>query len=416
MTGAIGYLNRGGRWLPRIPVEPGRGWAVVLGWTLFLFFGTNFLLSGLPWTDVSVYLLQPLLWLSLGVLAFRLGQQEGQDAALRPGRWLLVIGLLVGLFQLALFLLAGVLFGFGNSPYARSPLAIVLNLWFAGAQLFGLEMARWYLVTALSRRSALLGFVVPWLLIALVSVSPATWARLSEAGRAFTFAGQTIFPTFAENLLATYLALTGGPFVALAYRGTLDVFEWVSPVMPNLMWTLTAFLGTVAPALGLLIARDLRLWRAAPQEQPQVQEQAPGAEQSAEPSSSGLGWVLAMVVGVFLFWFSTGMFGFRPALITGISMEPTMYAGDLAITREVAPSTIEVGDIVRFQSGQVSILHRVKEIQRKGTSFIFTTYGDNTEVIDAPWDASRLEGKLVLTVPKVGWAPLMVQKLIGRVQ
>lgn len=376
------------------------GWALVIGWLACLFYATNALLPQIAPADVNVYILQPLLWASLGALALALWRAEEGAAALPQDRWLTALAALVGLFQVTLFVLAGLLAGFGRSPYARQVHLVALNLWFVGTRLAGLELARWYLIRSLGRRSTFLGVALAWLALSVVSLPMAGFGQLREAETAFRFSGRLILPTAAENLLATYLALVGGPLPALAYRGTLAAYEWLSPILPNLQWTFTAFLDTIAPVLGLLIVRDLLSWRA-------------GAQ--ARRSASGTGWVMLAVFVVFLFWFNAGLFGVRPALISGISMEPTIKAGDIAITRPVSPDDVQVGDIVRFRQGKTAILHRVVEIQRESGKTVFITQGDNNNTTDEPWEADRLEGKLVLVIPKVGWVAIWLKQLIGSV-
>lgn len=398
-TGDLGLRRHG-----LAPALPRWGWALVTGWLVLLFVITNGLLSRVAPADLNIYVLQPVLWSSLGVLVFWLWRQEDREVAFPKNRWLAAVAALAGLFQVALFVLAGLLAGFGRSPYARQTHLVALNLWFVGTRLAGLELARWYLVRSLGRRSTFLGVAVAWFLLTVVTLSMASFGQLSQGETAFRFSGRLLLPTAAENLLATYLAFIGGPLPALAYRGTLAAFEWLSPILPNLQWTFTAFLGTVAPVLGLLIVRDLLSWRAASQE-------AVGPKRS----SSGTGWVLLVVFVVFLFWFNAGLFGVRPALISGISMEPTIKAGDIAITRPVSPGDVRVGDIVRYRQGHTAILHRVMEMYRQGDKTIFITKGDNNNTADAPWDSSQLEGKLVLLIPKVGWVPILLRQLIASV-
>lgn len=402
LTEATQEFGRRSRWPVPALASARQGWVLVAGGLLLLFYITSYLLPRVPSADLNIYVLQPLLWSSLGVLALGLWRREMRGTAFPIDRWLLVTAVLVGLFQIALFVLAGVLAGFGNSPYAHRIHLMALNIWFVGTRLVGLELARWYLVVALGPRSVLLGVAVAWLLLSLVAVPVASFDQLREAETAFRMSGRTLLPTASENLLATYLVLVGGPLASIAYRGSLAAFEWLSPILPNLKWTITAFLGTVAPALGLLIVRDLMEWRTAPQ------------ETATKGSSWGMGWVLVAVLAVFLFWFNTGLFGVRPALISGHSMDPTLMVGDIAITREVSASDIEVGDIVRYRLGGTSILHRVLEIRREGGRTVFITKGDNNNVEDRPVDESQLEGKLVVTIPKVGWVPIGLKKLIDR--
>lgn len=381
------------------------GWPLVAAWLAVVALIVNFVLifwvSSMP---LNMYIAQPLLWGSVGALAL---WTLGGDRKLPADRWLIAGAVMVGLFQVVLLFLAGLLAGFGNSPYSREPIYVALNLWFVAVRLAGLEMARWQLMQTVGRRRVLVGGALVWLLLTLASLPLRAFTNLPASAEAVDFLGGTVVPVAGQNLLATYLVVAGGPLASMAYLGTLLLFEWVPPVLPKLPWVLAVFLGMAVPALGLVVVRDLREWRTPVRE----------AEQE-EPSGSGLStlWVAVAALVVFLIWFNSGAFGVRPALIAGQSMEPTMGLGDVAITRQVPTSEIQVGDVVRFQQGGISVVHRVQEIRVERGQTLFITKGDNNSAADPLVPASWIEGKMVAMIPKVGWIGVAVKSLFGLVR
>ncbi|MEY2447668.1 MAG: hypothetical protein QOH79_1144, partial [Acidimicrobiaceae bacterium] len=83
----------------------------------------------------------------------------------------------------------------------------------------------------------------------------------------------------------------------------------------------------------------------------------------------------------------------------GISMEPTLHRGDLAIVR--AQPAYHVGEIVAYHSDSLHavVLHRI--IAREGDRFVFK--GDNNTWIDSDHPAqSALIGKMEIRLPGVG--------------
>ena len=211
--------------------------------------------------------------------------------------------------------------------------------------------------------------------------------------------GETLLPSLSENLLATYLALLGGPLVSIAYRGTLQAFEWLSPILPNLSWTVNAFLGTLIPALGLLAIHN------------QVAAQ-PASEVNDAPQSTGsvTAWVTVAVIAVLFLGFNTGMFGVRPSLIASGSMLPTLSVGDIVITKNVQPEEVAVGDIIRFRQEGVYTIHRVKAINESSHQYTFITRGDANNADDPPVLDANLAGKVILTVPKLGWVSIAARE------
>jgi len=94
------------------------------------------------------------------------------------------------------------------------------------------------------------------------------------------------------------------------------------------------------------------------------------------------------------------------------SMEPGIKPGDIVVTRGVdkaAASDLAVGDVITFlpfPDDPTLVTHRIigKAVGVDGV--VFTTKGDNNNAAD-PWGLVhdyQIRGKVMYTVPKLGWA------------
>lgn len=89
-----------------------------------------------------------------------------------------------------------------------------------------------------------------------------------------------------------------------------------------------------------------------------------------------------------------GIGGHMPMIVLTESMEPTINAGDLIITKSAKAEDIEVGDIISYfdpESNKGSIVtHRVNKIvpQDDGT-LSFETYGDNNKNADGEYSIDK---------------------------
>ena len=122
------------------------------------------------------------------------------------------------------------------------------------------------------------------------------------------------------------------------------------------------------------------------------------------------------VAGVGIVWFTIGLFPVVPQVTEGSSMYPAFRNGDVAIIRKVSPDSIREGDIIRYyRSGRnLWILHRVVSVDGVGSEAVFTTKGDNNNVVDS-WTvpAADVTGKVVGSIPKVGHVGFMIRRLFG---
>jgi signal peptidase I len=217
--------------------------------------------------------------------------------------------------------------------------------------------------------------------------------------------GGFLIPTVVLSMLATWLVDHGGPAPAVAYRGALLAFEWFSQVQPDLEWPILFLVGTIGPILGARFIRSIYLG---------TDEGAARWEdhQEDEPiEHHRLAATMTVMVALTVFLGATGLMGFRPGVVSGISMEPSIGRGDLVIIQQnVDPAALAVGDVVRFAGpAGHTIVHRIIAIDQTPTGRVFTTQGDNNRGPDPSFDASALRGKVVSSVPALGWPAIWVR-------
>jgi len=107
--------------------------------------------------------------------------------------------------------------------------------------------------------------------------------------------------------------------------------------------------------------------------------------------------------------------GWRVDTVLSGSMSPAMGIGSAAVTQSVPPSTIQVGDIITYRSPRSGKLttHRVID-KRIEDTLVFQTKGDANENHDFyTVPAADIEGKVVLTVPLLGYATGFVRTPLG---
>lgn len=105
----------------------------------------------------------------------------------------------------------------------------------------------------------------------------------------------------------------------------------------------------------------------------------------------------------------SSLFGYKPNIVLSDSMQDTFAVGDLEISKEVDPHTLEVGDIITFISidpanyGAV-VTHKIREITVYNGEPAFITYGTTTGVDDAyPVPFDNVIGKYLFRLPKMGY-------------
>ncbi len=374
---------------------------IVLG-LVAIYVATSYLLPRLPIDGgLKSYVIRPAMWAALAFFVLRLPRQ--QPLARRSQRsTLCYLALLVGVFHVAVLLITGLFSGFGTSPYSFTPTGILTNIVFAGSMLAGIELSRAWLINHFSRRHAVAAIVGATLLFTLINLSAGRLLGLGANIESVRYLGNTVFPLLAANLLASYLAYLAGWRAAIAYRGVVEAFWWLCPVLPNLSWVFTTLAGTAVPIIGMILVNSFYTGEsvAAP---PKVRQQE---------GSLG-GWLATGIVAVLIIWFAVGLFPLQPVLVGSGSMRPALDVGDVAIIARKSPARIQPGDVIQFRSvEQPAVLHRVVDIEETGGRTYFVTKGDANENPDRePVLADNVVGVHVYTVRDVGWISVAFKEM-----
>lgn len=116
--------------------------------------------------------------------------------------------------------------------------------------------------------------------------------------------------------------------------------------------------------------------------------------------ASGALWLVGAVVLGWFLWPSSLGGCTTVTIVSGESMEPTYYTGDLVVSR---CGEVEVGDVIVYQpadTGGARIIHRVIGGSADDGWLV---QGDNNDFVD-PWEprAEEILGSPVLHLPQVG--------------
>jgi len=359
------------------------------------------ILEGIPF-----YLAYSLTWLLLAITTLKISNLKNIKLW-KPESSFTTMAAAIAVFQIITLVFAGIILGFGKSPYSFASLSLVLNVAFFMSTLLGMELSRAYIVeTCCQHKPTLaLGLIALFYATITISLSRFLYLDLSPIGLV-EFSASVFLPALAESLFATYLTFLSGPTSAITYRGILQGFEWLSPILPNLSWSLKALIGVMIPTVGFLTIHQSTIPHYIRKNRRLVKVK----------KSSTLGWIAVAMTSVLAIWGSTGMLGFRPSIISSGSMTPTLQVGDVIVTVETSPNNIKIGDIIQYSGENEIIAHRVVDIKQQGSTQYFITKGDDNNAPDPdPVSPSQVIGKTVFTIPKLGWASIILKTFFAEI-
>jgi signal peptidase len=381
---------------------------------LFVYFAIPNIFEG----SIGTYLIRPIIFVILGIIIYFISKNEGLNILkfkkIRRwefGRNPFEAGLMIAALQISLLIIAGVIFGFGYSTLSHTPIFLIINTFFIFSTLISLELARSYLIKKglIKYRNINIVIGLTTLFFFIIMIPPNKFIFLDYQNNVDVamFFGEILIPTFALSLFASYLAYLGGAIASIGYIGLLQAFEWYSPILPDLDWGVKAIIVTLSPTIGYLII----------QKSIQTTQKNPNINRiKSKKKDPMLSWVGVAALCVIIVFFSTGMLGFQTSVIYSGSMNPTLGVGDVVIITEIDISDIDIGDIIQYEKEDMNIpiIHRVQEIKEfeEGSKY-FITKGDANNIPDPdPVYGSNIRGKIIFSIPKIGWISIYIQDLL----
>ncbi|MGQ9743824.1 MAG: signal peptidase I, partial [Candidatus Bathycorpusculaceae bacterium] len=218
---------------------------------------------------------------------------------------------------------------------------------------------------------------------------------------------RTFIPTLAISLLATYFAYLGALPANLAYMAIPALFTWFSPILPNIQWQTQSILTVTATTIGFIILdQTIKPLPKTQHERINIRRTTLKKGKSQLPY-----WTAIALIGLITVWSTTGLLGFTPTIIASESMTPTLNVGDIVIVLKTPTTAIKIGDIIQYQTtAEAPTIHRVIDKYETGGMLWFITQGDANNAPDNPINERQIMGKVILTIPKLGWISITLKE------
>ncbi len=304
-----------------------------------------------------------------------------------------------------LYLLSGILTGYGVNPYSTSISGIIFNLYSTGLIIFLREYIRYKLVNNVFKkdRNVICFFIV--IIFTLQNIDIATILSNANSYYLFKAISHDVIPNLIKNILFTYLQIYTDFIPAVIYEISLCFLLWLPPILPKSPWVLEAITDIVFPLILLFYCRYYIYSR--------DRFHLSKVSNPIEPS----GTIPLVIAIVLVIWFALGIFPIRPVGIATRSMKPELGVGDMVLIKKCTPNDVEEGEIIQYKREGYTVIHRVVKKYQKSGEFFFITKGDDNSSEDMePVPEDRLIGKVIFKVKYIAFPTIWINKLSRQVQ
>lgn len=340
---------------------------------------------------IYLYIINPFFWIGLSILLhYALGNNIENRRLKKPIMEYTIIATLVFII---VYMLSGLFVTFGKNPYNATPIGLMHNLWIFGTILIAKEYVRYKLINNVYEKDKNKIAIIITVIYVVIDIEMARFIGTNITVFSIVkYVIQTVIPNVAKNILFSYIAINGNYIASMIYQFITNLYFWISPILPNAPWVMTAIIDITIPIILLLYIRfvknKLNILR---NRQNMI---------NSDPRNL-IPFVIAIILAI---WFAIGIFPIKPVAIASGSMEDELHIGDVAIIQKCNANDVNVGDIIEYQMDGYTVVHRVVEkTQRKG-EFYFTTKGDNNDSEDAEKvREEQLIGKVIFKVRYLGY-------------
>lgn len=343
-------------------------------------------------------LIRPLLWCGIALLVWYYPAVR-PSGKLRIRRSLNFWALNFAIIMITVQFVAGLIDGLGKSPYNHSLTGILSNICIVGTVLIGRELARSYILNSVTGVQSYRIFILVALFMTIISFPIARFTDFKSSEEIVKFIAQYLAPEFSKNLLATVLVFHGGALSSILFMGTLDAFEWLSPILPNLKWITAALIGILTPIFLLSFAEVI------------YAEESKIRKLKDRKDENPWNWIVTTLLSIGIIWFVVGVFPIYPSVIATGSMIPMIQPGDvILIDKRVDTNQLQKGQVIQFKRENILISHRIVDIFETAGEKSYETRGDNNSGPDTELvKPEDVKGEIIGVVPKIGWPTLLIK-------
>ena len=305
------------------------------------------------------------------------------------------------LTYLIVYMLSGLFVTFGENPYSTTLKGLIINLWSLGIPIFAKEYIRYKLINNVYDRDKVKFAILISAVYIIIDIQYTSFIGQTIATLTIVkYISQVIIPNIAKNVLFSYIAIQGDYLPAILYQLVTNLYYWVSPILPNSPWAMTAIIDTVIPVILFLYIRYEKVKLVPQKDRKTMIDTNPGS-------------VIPLVIAIILvIWFALGIFPIKPIAIATGSMEKEICVGDVAIIKKCNSNDVNVGDIIEYQMEGYTVVHRIIEKRQNNGKFSFITKGDNNNTPDRDEvKEDQLIGKVIFKIKYIGYPAIWMHLL-----
>ena len=341
------------------------------------------------------YVVNPLFWCVFIIISTCLLSKTSESTKIKSET--IEYTIIAVLVYIGVYIASQIFVAIGENPYSNSLKGILINTYVYILPIIAKEYTRFKLINNVYEKEKKYMTVLVTIVYIFVDIGI---IDITNSYNVTKLLFSDMLPIIAENCLCTYIAFNKMYKPAILYRVLTFEYWLLSPILPKVSWVMISAIDTIIPVILLLYIRYAK-----------NKKDINKTRQQAEKIEPKNVIQIAAVVIVSL-WFAMGIFPIKPTAVATGSMEKTLMVGDIAILKKCDAEEVKEGDIIQYQKGKITVIHRVIAKYYENDECFFITKGDNNKEQDKePVSETQLLGKEIFSIRYLGYPAVMLNRI-----
>lgn len=349
---------------------------------------------------IYLYFVNPLFWLGFcGIVSLGIKLLYSKKLQTEVAQYTSI----AVLYYIIIYMVSGAFLGFTTNQMNTTATGFAHNFWIYGTVIIAREIIRFKVINNSFEKDKtkigillIIAFTIFEVLTQIVNTELVKLTPYYIVKQFYT----QILPIIIKNILFTYIASNSSYISAVLYEIAVKTFFWVSPILPDAPWIMSSTIDIIIPIILLLYIMYSKNKKDVFIKEKKVMY--------IDPKSM----VPMTIIAIIIVWFTAGVFPIKPVAIATGSMIPNINIGDVVITKKTKPDEIQLNDIIEYKYDNISVVHRVIQINKENDVLVFTTKGDSNKSKDKdPVLEDDVVGKVIVRIPFIGYPAVLLTQL-----
>lgn len=351
------------------------------------------------YSNLTNNIINPLLWIIVFLISYSIYKENKQRISYKKNKEQLI--LIIILVYLMLYVLQGLFFGYVKSPYSRTLIGLLTNIWSFVLIIVYQEYSRNVLVRSTNK-------IIPCILFIILEINLYTFFQINDNITLFKQISSIILPAIASNILLTYLTGNSGVMSCLLYKIPIVLSNFLLPLFPDIDWFFIAVEQTILPFIVYIMIKNIN-----------DRKVDRNLRKYQIKRKNKITMILIIILVLFV-CFVAGLFKYKPVSVMSNSMFPIFKRGDIVVTEKISQKDIkeiQKYDIIEYTLDNIIVMHRVIAIEKHGNNILFITKGDNNNNVDnKKVNPSQVKGIIKLRIPSLGFPSVWLNEFLNKKQ